>query len=90
MSTKVCSRPEESPCMVVKKSRNNQNNIRYCSERFQECNGNVATEANLETQERIMVQNKELQEKVVKMEEQMAALVGAVTNISAKLDSTKL
>ena len=50
----------------------------------------MATEANLETQERIMVQNKELQEKVVKMEEQMAALVGAVTNISAKLDSTKL
>ena len=64
--------------------------IPNCSDRFHECNGNVATEANLETQERIMVQNKELQEKVVKMEEQMAALVDAVTNISTKLDSTKL
>ena len=41
----------------------------------------------METQEKIMAQNKELQEKVGKMEEQMAALVGAVTILSAKLDN---
>ena len=64
--------------------------IPNCSERFHECSGIVATEASLETQEKIMAQNEELQEKVVKMEEQMAALLGAVTNISTKLDSTKL
>ena len=48
----------------------------------------VATEANLETQEKIMAQNKELKEKVGKMEEQMAALVGAITSLNAKLDNT--
>ena len=39
----------------------------------------------METQEKIMAQNKELQEKVGKMEEQMAALVGAITNLNAKI-----
>ena len=41
----------------------------------------------METQEKIMAQNKELQEKVGKMEEQMAALVGAITNLNAKIDN---
>ena len=48
----------------------------------------VATEANLETQEKIMAQNKELKEKVSKMEEQMAALVGAINSLNAKIDNT--
>ena len=42
----------------------------------------------METQERIMAQNKELQEKVAKMEEQLATLVVAVTNIGRTFDST--
>ena len=40
----------------------------------------------METQEKIMAQNKELQEKMSKMEEQMAALVGAITSLNAKFD----
>ena len=40
----------------------------------------------METQEKIMAQNKELHEKVSKMEEQMAALVGAITSLNAKLN----
>ena len=59
-----------------------------CSGRFDASNSMVATEANLETQEKIMAQNKELKEKVSKMEEQMAALVGAINSLNAKIDNT--
>ena len=42
----------------------------------------------METQEKIMAQNNELQEKMSKMEEQMAALMGAITTLNAKFDNT--